>query len=147
MGIFDFLQNHVENLDLKKIRKEYPEFDQNSKNVYDINNTYDNLSDGLKYLKSTNMNVDGIVYTLYGNGFCKLRTEITYKQGVIYRMKWWYENGKLKSDTEYKDGKDLNGLVKEWWENGRLMREVLWDDEDIVSGEYWDKYGNKVDYI
>jgi len=147
MGIFDFLQKNVENLDLKKIRKEYSEFDQTSKNVYDIKNTYDNLSDGLKYLKSTKMKVDGIVYTLYGNGFCKLRTEITYKQGIVYRMKWWYEKGQLKSDTEYKDGEDLNGLEKKWWENGRLMREVLWDDEQIVSEEYRDKEGNKVDYI
>ena len=147
MGIFDFLQKNVENLDLKKIRKEYSEFDQTSKNVYDIKNTYDNLSDGLKYLKSTKMKVDGIVYTLYGNGFCKLRTEITYEQGIVYRMKWWYEKGQLKSDTEYKDGEDLNGLEKKWWENGRLMREVLWDDEQIVSEEYRDKEGNKVDYI
>ena len=39
----------------------------------------------------------------------------------------WYENGQLKFEWNYKDGKE-DGLHRGWWEDGKLFKEINYKD-------------------
>ena len=63
--------------------------------------------------------------------------------------KQYYNNGKLKSEINYKDGA-FDGLYREWYENGKLKSEghyvsapLLYQDGEYKIGihSYWDKNG------
>jgi antitoxin component YwqK of YwqJK toxin-antitoxin module len=44
----------------------------------------------------------------------------------------WYENGQIKSEQHYKDGK-VDGRVAEWSENGQLLGEAFFKDDECIS--------------
>jgi antitoxin component YwqK of YwqJK toxin-antitoxin module len=70
-------------------------------------------NDTLTYLKSDMSLLNGNVYSEFGE-----LGEFTNgeREG---RHKRWYENGKLKSDHNWKNGK-REGRQKKWYENGQL---------------------------
>jgi antitoxin component YwqK of YwqJK toxin-antitoxin module len=52
---------------------------------------------------------------------------------------WYYENGVLASETNWKDGK-LNGLCNWYYDSGRLQAEGNWKDgrQDGISRWYYE---------
>lgn len=76
-----------------------------------------------------------------------------YLSGALYRIYRdgeqiaFYENGQLKTETHFVDGK-LHGICLLYWPNGRLKREVhfehgrkigfdrFWNEQGELTGEY-----------
>ena len=53
----------------------------------------------------------------------------------------WYENGQLKSERNYKEGKE-NGFQKQWYESGQLQSEASFKDGSLDGlKKYWYKSG------
>ena len=52
----------------------------------------------------------------------------------------YWENGNLKSEQRYEDGK-LDGLSRHWYENGNLMEES-WYKAGVMDGEFTRWYDN-----
>lgn len=64
---------------------------------------------------------EGLVKGYYENG--QLRYEKNYKDGKLNGLtKIYLENGQLNLEGNYKDGK-MNGYQKKWYENGQLKHE------------------------
>ena len=49
-------------------------------------------------------------------------------------MTLWYENGQVKEEVNYKDGK-LDGKSTSWFENGQIEGEVNYKDGKCISGD------------
>ena len=93
----------------------------------------------LYYYKGELLNGDILSY--YENG--KLRSEGNYKEGKKEGVwKEWYENGQLDEIINYKDGK-RDGLRKVWYENGELEHKGNYD-EGKKEGvwKYWYENGH-----
>ena len=56
----------------------------------------------------------------------------------------WYENGKKKMESNYKDGKII-GLQVIWHENGQKRTERIWKDGEEISAKYWNSKGKPVE--
>ena len=64
----------------------------------------------------------GIGYDVYQNG--QLKSEISYKDGKYDGLsKIWYENGQLEIESNWTNHKK-NGLSKTWYENGQLKSKI-----------------------
>jgi len=91
--------------------------------------------------KSIVKSVDkSIVELFYPDG--KLKSQSRYKNGKKNgEEKEWYDNGMLKLQTYYKNGKK-NGEEKEWYDNGMLKLQTYYKDSEI-DGLYkvWYKNG------
>ena len=57
-------------------------------------------------------------------------------------VKEYYDNGKIKKETNYKDGKK-NGSWTLYWENGQLQRQTKWVNGKLISKKCWDEEGKK----
>jgi len=56
-----------------------------------------------------------------------------------YIAKEWYENGQLRSNCNYKDGR-RHGLCQEWYENGQLWSSYNYkDDKEHGLCQWWHK--------
>jgi antitoxin component YwqK of YwqJK toxin-antitoxin module len=53
----------------------------------------------------------------------------------------YYENGKKKVETNYKDGKE-DGLWTEWYENGQKRFEGTYKDGKMISQKEWNEDGS-----
>ena len=53
----------------------------------------------------------------------------------------WYENGKKKVESIYKDGK-RDGLVTNWYENGQKKYEGTYKDGKLISFKMWNEDGS-----
>lgn len=88
--------------------------------------------------------VTGIVKEYYDNG--KLRSETEYKDGKENGVrKYYYESGNLKSETEYKDGKRNVG-EKWYYENGNLKAETNYKDGKRNGVEKWYYENGKLEH-
>ena len=56
----------------------------------------------------------------------------------------FHENGKKKSEQNYKDGK-LDGLHTFWFENGKKKAEQTYKDGELISEKRWDEDGNETE--
>jgi antitoxin component YwqK of YwqJK toxin-antitoxin module len=73
----------------------------------------------------------------------KLRKEVHYKNGKKDGLEtWWYESGKKKREIHYKNGKE-EGLETLWWESGEKNRETL----RTPQGFYFDGINEKSDKL
>jgi antitoxin component YwqK of YwqJK toxin-antitoxin module len=76
---------------------------------------------------------DSLYKTWHENG--RIATETNYKDGKkngLYRG--WHRNGNLATEANYKNG-ILNGLYRWWHENGHLLKDSTYKD-GILDGLY-----------
>lgn len=57
--------------------------------------------------------------------------------------KEWYENGQLRKEVEYKDGK-MNGLYTSYWENGQIKRKEYLGSDKSIEGKCFDQEGKEI---
>ena len=75
-----------------------------------------------------------------GNNLCKyengqIKQEANYKDGKEdSKLTEWYENGQKKSEGMVKDGKE-NGKLTEWDENGQINSVATYKDGECISGD------------
>ncbi|WP_390887606.1 toxin-antitoxin system YwqK family antitoxin, partial [Fusobacterium massiliense] len=87
----------------------------------EVNITDMEIREGIAYVKGETKAFTGIIKSYYDNG--ALKEDIPYKDGKKNGIgKVYYPNGNLESIGNYKDGKK-EGLVKEYYENGALKWE------------------------
>ena len=85
----------------------------------------------------------GILKEYYENG--KLKSETNFRDGKINGIvRDYYESGQLLSEANFKDGK-ADGLRKKYYENGTLESEVSFKDGKEISRKEYDKKGKLVD--
>lgn len=60
-------------------------------------------------------------------------------------FKEWYENGQLRKEIEYKEGK-MNGHYISYWENGQIKREEYVGRDKLIEGKCFDQLGNLLKY-
>ena len=71
-----------------------------------------------------------------GNNLCKyengqIKSEGNYKDGKPDgKVIDWYENGQIEAEENYKDGK-LDGKATYWHENGQIERETTYKDGQV----------------
>lgn len=58
----------------------------------------------------------------------------------------WYETGELFMQINFKDG-ILNGKEITFWENGNRKRESNYRNGRLLNGKCWDRDGNEVQYF
>lgn len=63
----------------------------------------------------------------------KLRKEQTFEKGRQVHQRQWHPNGKLKEDTQMRDGIAF-GEVRLWWPDGRLRRSCTMEAGESVHG-------------
>src|SRR5574344_1909395 len=87
---------------------------------------------------SANDSVD-IMKTYHENG--KLESETPYKNCKKHGSeKWYYKNGKLNYKTQYKNG-EIHGIAKWYYESGQLAKEELYVDGKYKGTNYYNKNG------
>jgi TonB family protein len=62
------------------------------------------------------------------------------KDGIC---KEWYENGQLRKEVEYKEGK-TNGLYISYWENGQIKRKEYLGIDKSIEGKCYDQEGKEI---
>ena len=88
-----------------------------------------------------NGKLDGKMSTWYKNG--QIKSEINYKDGKQKdgKQTYWYESGQIKSEINYKDGKK-DGKVTTWYEHGQLWSEINYKDGKKDGKQtYWYENG------
>jgi len=73
----------------------------------------------------------------------RMEKQIEYLKDGIYKE--WYENGQLRKEIEYKEGK-MNGHYISYWENGQIKREEYIGSDKSVGGKCFDQFGNEIKY-
>jgi len=104
----------------------------------------DSPNDTLTYLKKDMSLVNGIVFRSYENG--KLKDETNYKEGKRDGLyKWWYENDQLKVKGEFINN-EFNGLWTKYHKNGKISGTIpMIDGESIGEKERcWDEEGKEI---
>ena len=87
------------------------------------------MDNGLWTEKFSDKPITGKVYGYFGEGKHYKKVYIGYIDNGKREGKWiiWYDNGKKKSETTYKDGKG-DGLSTDWYENGQKSYEFTFKD-------------------
>ena len=55
----------------------------------------------------------------------------------------WYENGQMREEGTYKDGKEIESTS--WYENGQKWLEGTYKNGVLITAECWDEDGNEKD--
>ena len=90
----------------------------------------------LMYFESSLFN--GIAFDIYENG--ELKAESYYKDGKRDGLtKQWYDNGQLMVEMTFKNG-EQDGLSKQWYQNGQLMVEMTFKNgkQDGLTKQWYD---------
>jgi len=83
---------------------------------------------------------DGISHWYFDNG--KKRLTVNYKASMTVSSISWYENGKLKSKSKWKDNITLEGWATRWYENGQKSVEGNYKDHKKVGRwTFWNENG------
>jgi len=92
-------------------------------------------ANGEKYPETNLKDGNGFVVNYHENG--KIKEEFNYKDGKKDGL-WaeWYENGQQKLEINYKDGKE-DGLRTEWYENGKKKLETKSKDGKLSDIKVW----------
>lgn len=146
-----------------------PSCDSNGSNIKEY--TFDMLNCNKErsncYDKHNNKPITGIVKEYYDKSNKRIKSEITYNDGLIngstksyyidgkikgefnfingekYGVsKSYYSNGQLKSEDEFENGK-LSGISKHYYENGQLEMEATFKNGDI-NGTIKEYYENGI---
>ena len=109
-------------------------------------NSYGGSSDKTVCVETDAQKRNGIIYLpnetkpFTGNNLCKyengqIKSEGNYKDGKPDgKVIDWYENGQIEAEGNYKDGK-LDGKVTYWHENGKIKGKVTFKDGKCISGD------------
>ena len=109
-------------------------------------NSYSGSSDKTVCVDTDALIRNGIIYLPYetkpftGNNLCKyengqIKSEGNYKDGKPDgKVIDWYENGQIEAEENYKDGK-LDGKATYWHENGKIKGKVTFKDGKCISGD------------
>lgn len=95
---------------------------------------------GLAYVVNEEEPYTGVIYEAYENG--QLKREVPYKDGKEEGVaKEWYENGQLHLAVPTKAGK-MEGVGRAWHENGQLQTEDPYKDGKKEGiGKLWHENG------
>ena len=108
-------------------------------------NSYSGSSDKTVCVDTDALIRNGIIYLpnetkpFTGNNLCKyengqIKSEGNYKDGKPDgKVIDWYENGQIEAEGNYKDGK-LDGKATYWHENGKIKGKVTFKDGKCISG-------------
>ena len=78
-------------------------------------------------LKSNKQPVNGVVCSYHNNG--NIKSEVTYKDGKREGLlRTYYKSGKLFGEAYAKDNK-LEGIVKNYYESGKIKTEVTYEND------------------
>jgi len=96
-------------------------------------------NDTMAFFKYDMKPVTGFVREWYEDG--QLKSECNYKDGKRDGAeKGWYEDGQLKYECNYKDGK-RDGAEKGWYEDGQLKSECNYKDGKWDLWKGWNEDG------
>lgn len=89
-----------------------------------------------------------VVNTYFRSG--QIRSEAyysKYKKGLYDgKVREYYQNGQLKADVDYGNGK-LNGEALTYWENGKPKRKDEYRDGKLIKGTCYDAEGHPVPHF
>ena len=116
-------------------------------------NSYSGSSDKTVCVDTDALIRNGIIYLpnetkpFTGNNLCKyengqIKSEGNYKDGKPdSKVIDWYENAQIEAEVNYKDGK-RDGKVTSWYENGQMKAEITFKD-DKRDGKWtiWERSG------
>ena len=109
-------------------------------------NSYSGSSDKTVCVDTDALIRNGIIYLpnetkpFTGNNLCKyengqIKSEGNYKDGKPDgKGRDWDENGQIEAEVNYKDGK-LDGKATYWHENGKIKGKVTFKDGKCISGD------------
>ena len=116
-------------------------------------NSYSGSSDKTVCVDTDALIRNGIIYLpnetkpFTGNNLCKyengqIKSEGNYKDGKPDgKVTGWFENGQIQTVLNLKDGK-LNGKVIDWYENGQIEAEGNYKDgKPDGKATYWHENG------
>ena len=116
-------------------------------------NSYSGSSDKTVCVDTDALIRNGIIYLpnetkpFTGNNLCKyengqIKSEGNYKDGKPDgKVTGWFENGQIQTVLNLKDGK-LNGTVIDWYENGQIEAEENYKDGKLDGkATYWHENG------
>ena len=109
----------------------------------EVNITDTEIREGIVYVKGETEAFTGIIKSYYDNG--NLKFEVNYKDGKGNGIvKIYYPNGNLESEANFKDGKK-EGLFKGYYENGNIRIEGNYKDDKLegLSKRYYEN-GNLI---
>ena len=96
---------------------------------------------GVAYLIGTNILFTGKAFSTHQNG--EKRSEMYIKDGNLKMVSAWYENGQIKSEAFWENGK-INGSNSVWHENGHKKFEIkMIDGTPDGVANYWYDNGQK----
>lgn len=65
-----------------------------------------------------------------------------YPEHILHgRCSFWYENGRLCQEAIYRNDKK-QGIETVYYPNGQLKRKLVWDNDTIVSGAFFQEDGS-----
>jgi antitoxin component YwqK of YwqJK toxin-antitoxin module len=82
----------------------------------------------------------GMIREYYKSGRIAEETLLKYTSSFD---KEYYENGKLKRERYYVNGKE-NGASKTYFENGKLKSKVTYSNDTVMSTINYDENGNEI---
>ena len=94
----------------------------------------------LVYAKGENVSFTGKILTFYEDG--KLKDETMYKNGKREGLsKYYYQNGKLAVEQNFNNDGNIEGIRKDYWENGNIQEECLYKNglREGILKEYDEK--------
>ena len=96
---------------------------------------------GIAYLIGTNVLFTGKAFSTHQNG--KKRSEMYIKDGNLKMVSAWYEDGQIKSEAFWENGK-INGSNSVWYENGhkKFVVKMIEGTPDGMA-TYWYDNGQK----
>ena len=109
-------------------------------------NSYSGSSDKTVCVDTDALIRNGIIYLpnetkpFTGNNLCKyengqIKSEGNYKDGKPDgKVTGWFENGQIQTVLNLKDGK-LDGKATYWHENGKIKGKVTFKDGKCISGD------------
>lgn len=72
-----------------------------------------------------------------------LKRNIEKIKNGIYKE--WYEDGQIRKEIEYKEGK-YNGLYISYWENGQVKRKEDFGSKKYIEGKCFNPEGKEIEY-
>ncbi len=93
------------------------------------------------------------VYSLSGQikserRYFEKESEKSDKKAKVFdgTSKFWFENGQLKREINYKQNQ-YHGNLLTYWENGQPKRKDFYENDKLVEGICYDSLGNTIEYF
>ena len=92
--------------------------------------------------------VDVVAKSYYKNGTKKsVYPYVDFEKNIYHgTIEKYFENGNLKSEVEYVNGKK-NGILKTYFEDGSLKRDDVMKDNELISGHFYNAQGEEIEHV